>query len=211
MVVKQGIPCSGFDVNQPLSASQAAAFKAAGMDLCIRYIPRTVQLIKGNLTMPELNILLDAGLSLMAVQHTPLPGWMPTAELGSQYGSYAATYAEIIGLPKGVNIWLDLEEVSTSATAHQVIDYCTQWFAAVNGAGYVSGLYVGYQTGLRDQELWDLPVKSYWKAYNCDQSIPKRGWQIIQHTQKSLNAITYDPNTIQADNLGSLPMVVSSS
>lgn len=207
MKVKPAIPGLGFDVNQPLSGAQAAAFKAAGHTFCIRYIPRTPALVKGNLTAIEIAAILGAGLALMAVQHVPQPGWEPSAALGTSYGEYAAQYAaSIAGLPKRMNLWMDLEEVSKGATAQEVSEYCHAWAAAVEVDGYVPGIYVGWNVKLTDQQLYLLPFKHYWRAYNCDQSIPGRGYQIVQKPQQTLDGITFDPNQLQADSLGDVPM-----
>jgi hypothetical protein len=209
MTVKPAIVGVGFDVDQPLSAPEADAFVKAGNIFCIRYIPRTSALIKGNLTGLELQILLTAGLAVMVVQHAAEPGWAPTAELGTQYGEYAAAYANIIGLPKGINLWCDLEMVADNATADQVIDYCKAWHAAVLAAGYAPGLYCGYGTKLTPQQLHDLPFEHYWKAYNYDDGVATRGYQLIQLLQRNLNGITYDPNTCQVDAKGDLPIWVT--
>lgn len=209
MTVKPAIPGVGFDVNQPLTGAQATAFKGAGYSFAIRYLPRTESLIAGNLSQGEIQAILGAGLALMAVQHVAKPGWEPSAALGTSYGSYAATYAEAILLPKGVNIWLDLEEVALGTSVKKVTDYCTAWFTAVSAAGYIPGLYVGWGIVLSDQKLYDLPFKHYWRAYNCDQSIPVRGYQIIQEPQKTLDGIAFDPNRLQADELGDVPFWLS--
>lgn len=209
MIVKPAIPGMGFDVNQPLTGAQGAAFKAAGYSFAIRYLPRTESLTAGNLSQPEIQAILGAGLALMAVQHVAKPGWEPSLILGTSYGSYAVAYAEAIGMPKGVNIWLDLEEVALGTSAKEVTDYCTAWFTTVSAAGYIPGLYVGWNVVLSDQELYDLPFKHYWRAYNCDQSIPVRGYQIIQQPQKTLDGITFDPNRLQSDELGDVPFCLS--
>lgn len=208
MIVKPAIPGMGFDVNQTLTGNQADAFKAAGYSFAIRYLPRTESLIPGNLSRPEIQAILGVGLALMVVQHVAKPGWEPSLALGTSYGSYAATYAEAIGLPKGVNIWLDLEEVAIGSSVKEVTDYCTAWFTAVSAAGYIPGLYVGWGVVLSDQELYDLPFKHYWRAYNCDQNIPVRGYQLIQEPQKTLAGITFDPDRLQADELGDVPFWV---
>lgn len=205
-IVKAAIPGNAFDVNTPISTSEALAFKNAGYSTCIRYIPRTPELMKGNLTGVEIAAILAADLSLCVVQHVPLPNWQAMAALGKEYGEYAVAYAEQIGLAKGINIWLDLEEVAAGSDAN---GYCRAWFAAVQAAGWIPGLYVGWQSGLTSQQLYELPVTHYWRAYNCDQDVPVRGYQIIQHTQQILNGITFDPNTIRADALGDLPLVLS--
>lgn len=198
----------GFDVNQPISGAQAAEFFADGYSFCFRYIPRIPKLAKGNVTMPEIAAILGAKLALGIVQHTPLPGYDPSAELGETYAKYAIEYCEQIGLPKGINIFLDLEEVSKAATAQEVSAYCTSWYNIVNAGGWMPGLYVGYGTGLTDEQLWMLPFKTYWASYNTDNKIPNRGYCMVQHPQKTLDGITFDPNTIQADKLGGLPILL---
>lgn len=212
-VIKQAEPgMSGFDVNQPLNLAQARYFHASGYGFCIRYLPRTSALVKGNLTLAEVGDILGAGLALGVVQHVPLPGWEPTVELGTQYGQYAGQYASEIGLPAGMNIWLDLEEVSSAATSTDVIGYCNAWWASVSNAGYVPGLYVGWNCGLSPIELYaKLKFSHYWKAYNADMPVATRGYQMIQKTQKTLNGISYDPNEIQSDNLGGLPILLYAS
>jgi hypothetical protein len=196
---------TGFDVNQVLSAANAQALKNAGYDFCVRYVPRTSSpsLAPGNLTNAEAVNILNAGLALMAVQHVANPGWVPTAALGTSYGSYAATYAsEIVGLPPGINIWLDLEEVATDSSATDIIAYCQAWYAAVESAGYVPGIYVGYGVILSSSQLYnDLSFQHYWRAYNGPQ-VATRGYQVIQKTQVTVDGIEIDPDVTQDDNLG---------
>jgi len=210
MTVKPIGPCEAFDVNQQLSGAQAAEFRANGFEACFRYIPRTPSLIKGNVTGAEMQAILNAGLALGFVQHCPEPGFMPTAALGSSYGDFAGLYASQIGVPKGMILWLDLEGVATGASSSDADAYCRAWFAEVEKAGYIGGLYVGFGTNLSDAQLYELPTKNYWRSYNCDQHIPTRGFQIVQHTVKSLNGIQYDPDTIAADLLGDLPLFICS-
>lgn len=193
----------GCDVNQVLAAADAANLKNNGCDFCIRYIPRTANLAAGNLSNAEALNILNAGMALMAVQHVALPGWLPTAALGTAYGSYAATYAQdIVGLPAGVNIWCDLESVANTAASADVIAYCNAWFTAVAAAGYLPGLYVGWGCGLTPQQLYsDLLFKNYWRAYNGPQ-VFVRGFQLLQHTQQNVGGIEVDPNTTQTDAMG---------
>ena len=214
MVVRQATDgMKGFDVNGQLFPNEYAAFKNAGYDFAIRYIPRTAALATGNLTAVEINAILSEGLALGAVQHCPMPGWQPTAALGAQYGAYAAQYAKSIGLPSDLavgaiklTIWLDLEGVAITAAAEDIIGYCHAWFGQIGSYGYEAGLYCGYGTGLTDQQLYDLPFIHYWRAYNCDQLIPTRGYCMEQSTAKDLNGINFDPNLVQKDQLGDLPM-----
>jgi hypothetical protein len=201
---------AGFDVNQVLSASQAQGLKDAGYDFCIRYIPRFEGSSKGPLTNSEATDILNAGLALMAVQHVANPGWAPTADLGTSYGGYAASWcSNEVGLPPGVNVWLDLEGVADDTSADDVIAYCQAWYTVVSAAGYVPGIYIGYGAGLDGNQLYDLSFQHYWRAYNDDTIVATRGFQVVQTTEKAVNGITIDPNTTQEDHLGGTPLWLS--
>lgn len=210
MTIKQGTAGSkGFDCNTPLTAIKAQGFRAAGMDFVIRYLPRTPALIPGNLTTQEMEIILAAGLDLGLVQHCPLPGWTPSAALGASYGQFASTYAKGIGVPAGAIIWCDLEEVAAGTPPEAVIEYYKSWFTSVEIGGYVGALYVGYNPGLNAQQLYSLPCKAYWRAYNYDDGLAIRGFCLLQEPAQTLAGIQYDPNQCVADKLGGLPIWVS--
>jgi Domain of unknown function (DUF1906) len=209
MIVKKAIPGQYFDIDSPLNETQAAEFAKAGYLGGIRYLPRASDLVAGNLSMAEIEIMLAAGLGISAVQHVSPNNWNPTAILGSQYGQYASQYAHEIGLPSGMHIWLDLEMVNTSATVADITAYCTNWFNAVQAGGFLGALYVGWQAGLNSHQLYiNLPFKAYWKGYNADISVDTRGYMITQHPQQSLNGIFFDPNAIGPDDIGRLPMLL---
>lgn len=198
----------GFDANTPISPDAAAAFVARGFTFCLRYVGRT-QMASHDLTTDEANVILDAGLALMPVQHVLNPGWAPTQALGAEYGANAASFAQQIGFPAGVNVWCDLESVADDARASDVIAYCNAWYAGVASAGYVPGLYVGYQPGLTGSQLYgSLQFQHYWAAYNVDGvSNPRpRGWQMIQSVGSgTIGGITteaYDADTTQIDGKG---------
>jgi hypothetical protein len=206
MTVKPAQPGNGFDCNTPLTPASAKVFRDQGMEFAIRYLPRTPALIPGCLTKAERDIILAAGLALSAVQHCPLPGFTPSGALGLEYGQYAGKYGGEIELGMFMNIWLDLEGVASGTPAQDVIDYCTQWFDQVQAADFVPGLYVGYGSGLTPKQIYDLPFQHYWKAYNYDDGVPERGFQLIQHPAKVLSGISYDPNTCAADLKGDMPI-----
>lgn len=211
MVVKQAVAGNAFDVNQILNATQAKSFADAGYTACIRYIPRNAALLAGNLTGEEIDILLEQNLSVGVVQHCAIPGWLPSAGLGNLYGSFAAQYAIEIGLPKGMQLWLDLETPSATATTEACIAYANAWFSAVQGGGYLPAVYVGYGLPLSPAQLHDdLSCKAYWRAYN-GPDVAGRGYCIVQHTAKVLNGVSFDPNTVAADNDGGMPMFLSNS
>jgi len=204
------VGAQGFDYNAPISGGQAAALKAAGMDFAIRYVPLNAADKAGHITGLELQVLLTSGLAVILVQNVDDPGWLPTAALGLAHGSYAASYAKAIGYPTGGPIYCDLEMVSPSSASADVIAYLNSWMDEVSSAGFIGGLYVGYQPGLTAGQLYsDIKTKSYWAAYNYDDGVATRGFQIIQHVQKSIAGLEVDPDTIQVDELGDLPVWVT--
>jgi hypothetical protein len=76
-----------------------------------------------------------------------------------------AQHVRKIGFPEGVNVWLDLEGAKTSTPHETMIAYCNAWFAEVEGAGFVPGVYVGAGVILTGNELfWRLTTKHYWKS-----------------------------------------------
>jgi hypothetical protein len=208
-VVRAATPgVKGFDANVTITAHQAQAFVQAGYKFCIRYVGRT-QMAGHDLTASEARTILGAGLALMVVQHVQNPGWDPTGELGDEYGTNAGRFTKQIGVPPGVNVWCDLESVSGDAPAQSVIDYCTQWAAQVQEAGYTPGLYVGYGAGLTAQQLYQkLPFQHYWSAYNlnADRFPAVRGVQLVQKTGKgsvgTLTTEVYDDDLTRTDPLG---------
>src|SRR5688572_22895029 len=98
----------GFDANTVISESQADAFWNAGYRFALRYVGRT-EMKSNDLTAGEASMLLSKGFALMPVQHVKNEGWMPAGDLGTQYGGNAAAFAQEIGFPAGVNLWMDLE------------------------------------------------------------------------------------------------------
>ena len=171
----------GFDINSPLTAASAKSYVKQGFVFCVRYIRRD-PVSANDLTRTEVETILSAGLALMAVQHvTPHP-WVASESLGTTYGENAAAAASAAGLPPGMNIWLDLEDVRADTPASDVIAYCNAWFAAAEAKGYVPGVYVGSNTQLSGDDLyWRLKTKHYWKSGSTVPPIPERGYQMIQH------------------------------
>ena len=193
----------GFDANEVISASVARQFVEAGYQFAVRYVGRT-QMASHDLTAAEANTLLDAGLALMPVQHVEAGEWMASGELGTTYGRNAAQFTAAIGFPPGVNVWLDLESVSTSASSADVIAYCNNWFGAVAAAGFTPGVYVGWQPMLSNDELYNnLKFQHYWGAYNVDAVIPVRGWQMKQSpAHQQVAGIDHDDNVTHVDGAG---------
>jgi hypothetical protein len=172
----------GFDSASVLSAQTARAMNQSGFQFCIRYLSRLSPQGRGDLSNTEAKGILDGGLALMAVQHVSKPGWVPNATLGRQYGQGAVANAQSVGLPTGLNVWLDLEGINPSVSHDDVIQYCNTWFDEVAGAGYETGVYVGYRCILSPDELfWRLKTTHYWRSGSQVPDIPQRGYQLVQH------------------------------
>ncbi|HEV7879435.1 DUF1906 domain-containing protein [Bradyrhizobium sp.] len=204
-VVAAAAGLHGIDANTVLNATSCAAIKAAGFSFCIRYVSRQTTLPPGDLSTQEATVILNAGLALMPVQHVAKEGWSPSQALGATNGQNAATHVRNVGFPPGVNVWLDLEGVKTSATHKSVIDYCNAWFAEVKDAGFAPGVYVGARAILTGDELfWRLQTKHYWKSGSNVPPIPQRGYQLIQKIIKDdeVGGVEIDRNLTQNDAFG---------
>ena len=202
--VKSAAPgLKGFDTNTIVTAQVASQFKAQGYSYCARYLSRSTTQGSNDLSNAEAATILNAGLALIAVQHVAAEGWVPSASLGTTNGTNAANNAASVGLPKGMNIWCDLEGVATGTTAQNVIDYCQAWYNAVATAGYVPGLYVGANCVLTGQQLYsNLSFQHYWKSMSNVPMVATRGYQLIQGAETTVNGIGIDSDTTQNDNLG---------
>jgi hypothetical protein len=213
----------GFDTNTPLTPRIAQAFKLANYDFAVRYCWRKSR-NRWDLSTAEAQLILDAGLALMVVQHVhpdseKKAGWQPDADLGLEYGSTAAEHCQLIGLPAGVNVWLDLEGVGPDVDEDDVVSYCNTWHARVAEAGYVPGLYVGFSPGISARALYaELRVTHYWGAYNDDVVPRPRGFQMQQHERKLSDIpagvardFAFDTNVVQLDRLRGLPIALIQS
>jgi len=192
----------GFDCDFTLTSQDVAGYVSQGYRFCIRYISRSTPTEQeGDLTATEANTILNGGLALMAVQHVAASPWVPTPQLGTQYGNNAVSCAQEVGLPPGMNIWLDLEGINAKVPAQDVVDYCNSWYAPVAAAGYVPGVYVGADCILTGDELyWDLEFQHYWRSGSDVPEVAVRGYQMFQHIPGGSSDI--DQDVTRTDNLG---------
>lgn len=178
----------GLDFNadgQKMTPALAKAFRDAGYTFCARYVPRlaSAATVSFDLRRDEAQMLLNEGFAVMAVQHFKSEkGWIPTAQLGRDYGTFAAKWArEKVELPEGVCIFLDLEAVKSGTPKADVIAYCVEWHQQVKAAGYEPGVYLGTGAKLADTEVAKvLPFEHYWAAFNETFQVPGRGIQLKQ-------------------------------
>lgn len=198
----------GFDCNTRLNAASVKKLKDAGFAYAIRYVARKSKVGDSDLTIAEAEAILDGGLALMPVQHVAKAGWKPSKDKGEAYGASAVKHVNDIGFPEGVNVWLDLEGVSSTASSDDIIQYCNSWFKVVEDAGYVPGVYVGANSGLSgDQLYWQLRTKHYWKSGSIVPEIPQRGYCMIQRIKQNdkVGGVEIDRNLTQADGFGNTP------
>lgn len=192
----------GFDTDVPVTSATAAAFFADGYRFCIRYVTRSPAQGSADLTAAEAADILGAGLALFVVQHPRFAGWAATQKIGAADGVYAAYHAHTIGFPAGVNVWCDLEGVSSQSAAADVIAYCNAWYDAVAKAGFVPGIYVGANAILDGTALHNLKFMHYWKSLSTVPAIPVRGYQMVQSNEHDAHGISIDDNVTQNDLLG---------
>lgn len=204
---------SGFDSDSVISSTTAQQFASQGYCFCVRYLSLGASQAPGDLSLQEVDDILQAGLALMPVQHVRDPGWLPTTAMGQGDGANTVTNTQALGFPAGVNVWCDLEGVGSSASAQDVIDYCSAWFTAVSAAGYVPGLYVGSDAVLSSEQLYDLPFQHYWQSCSQVPVVAVRGYQMVQTlVEAPVNGIGIDQDLTQTDNEGgqALWLVLSS-
>jgi hypothetical protein len=208
-VVQAQAGIMGFDTTEVLNAVSARNYFNKGYRFCVRYVGRG----KGksnyvDISRAEAQAIVDAGLGLMIAQHPLASGWVPTEQMGQDFGNYAALAAGQAGLLPGMNIWLDLEGVKDSVSSDDIISYCNAWFGEVESLGFETGIYIGAAPGLTaDQLYWDIKTKHYWKGGSSAKAgvpdnIPPRGYQLVQRINNPNTPSEFDSNVTSTDAFG---------
>ena len=202
----------GIDCNCKLTAATAKIVKEAGYEFVIRYVGRLKQ-ASFDIDKSETDVILKAGLKLGIVQHCPdKPGILPSKELGTEYGSNAAKFAKESGYKEGCIIYLDLEDVNSGYRnrKQEIIDYCNYWYNEVLKAGYIPGIYIGFNVWLTGEELYHkIKYKHYWKSLSKVPNIPNRGYEMIQTAGNPIAGFSIDVNTVTGDKKGNFPAFMS--
>lgn len=202
----------GFDINATITPALAKDFKARNYVFAVRYIRRGT-FHKFDLTVEEMNAILGAGLGLMLVQHVESESaWVASKDKGASNGAVAVAEAQKLGVPEGTMIWLDLEGVAPGTASQDIIDYCNTWHDQVASAGFTPGIYIGWHAFLSAEQLYGkLKFQHYWSAYNNDQQVAVRSFQMRQHSAKPSEhapGVEIDTDVIQPDKLGGVPTLL---
>ncbi len=196
------VGAKGFDTTQPLTTARAEGLAAAGMRFAVRYL--------GSLTSAEVDTIHAAGMRVFPVTFGLKHGTPPSAILGSNFGMSSVLEMRKIGMPAGVTVWLDLEDMS--GTAADIQAFVNAWATAVLAAGYRAGLYVGAGAVLTSKELYSLKVTYYWHSLsrvsdrNGAIAEPDCGWCMYQlYPSINVAGTLVDVDVIQKDYRGRLP------
>jgi hypothetical protein len=202
----------GADTNAKLTASRLAAlkqFRIQGQPLSfvVRYISRGTPHPQTDISPDETDLILKSGFSLLLVQHPRLPGWTPTAALGTQDGQAAVANARQVGYPHSAHLVLDIEGVAQGVAAADVTAFANAWSSVVLTAGYQAMLYIGFDAVLKADELFALPqFNQYWSDIGHRQ-VTTRGCSVKQLAETSVPGSDFriDPDQLAPDLLGGRP------
>lgn len=204
-IEKARMPALGCDTDTKLTLSSAQKLRSLGLTFVYRYLSLGDE-AEADLTENELEAILLAGLRVGAVQHVRLPGWAASGSVGTTDGVHAGANAQLVGLPKGVTLFLDLE--GTVSSAPEVTAYVNAWASEVRARGYEAGLYVGAGQPLTGDELYHaLSVDRYWRSFSQVPEVTRRGYTLLQlyPTVTLASGLSVDVDALQEDYLGGTP------
>ena len=212
----------GLDTVQSLTEVQAAVLDSLGYSWVARYGPlddRRLEVPDAHggdhggcwtLSPSEARMWGRAGMLLLPVQWGPMRGDVLTAGLGHARGRAMAAWARWMGIDEGVHLWADWE--GARAVAAGVMygrEYLEAWAAAVLAERYRAGLYVSLPQPLSGEQLFGLRgYTSYWGAAQGSLPVPlPRDYAIRQSFPTTIAGVLCDPDVMQADLLGELPVL----
>lgn len=196
--------CKGFDCYLPPSPEQLRKMHGQGFRFVVLYC---------DASEPEdLQNVLAAGMALMLVQTGNRPGWVPGPEgrWGGVRGHAAAADAQRRGYLPGACLFCDVESLAPGASVEDLVLYDKAWAAEVTRAGFVPGRYEGCAAILDGEALYHrLPYQHYWRSASKVPDVAHRGYQMLQGGQVNVGRTwAYDPDTVQMDRQGGLPLAV---
>lgn len=208
-IVEAPIGSRGVDTAARIDAKHCAALKAECVTFVVRYLSLHAPSVL-DLTIPERDAILDAGLGLMVVQHVRYAGWMPNAKLGEEDAASCVHHAQSLALPSGSVLWCDLEGMHEHATSQQAIAYENAWSLDVRAAGYQPGVYIGAGVPLNGTELFRrLIAARYWRSQSNVPDVEERGYQMVQcFPAITIAGVPVDVDFTQSDHKGSKPTMI---
>jgi hypothetical protein len=194
-------PSWGIDCVTVLDAGRCQRLKAAGASFVIRYLD--------SLTPAELASILDAGLGCSFCSYSEGGGWEPSEAKGAAGGAQAVAAMRALGVPAGATCWTDLEGVSSSAPADEVMAWADARGSVIQAAGFDAGLYVGEGGGLTGAQLFSLVFRNYWRSLSDVPTPSPAGWSLLQLFPTTVVAgVRVDVDAVQKDWKGRLPFMV---
>jgi Domain of unknown function (DUF1906) len=209
-----------FDTNFKFTQASAAALLASPILTPKWAVKRYVSLgtpSPADITVVERDAIFAAGwLGLGLVQHVEMPHWIATPQNGQAHGAAAVAHAQLIGYPKGCHIGVDIEGLGNAGAPVQ--EYVTGWAQEVNGAGYLTLPYDGYDDGMSDAVKLALSYAGlvrpgdWWSDYGPRVLPTGLSWLLKQHSQVTMAGTPVDPDEVLVDNvLTVMGIVVDSS
>jgi hypothetical protein len=176
-----------------VTAATAGKFKASGIDGCFQYL--------GTVTAQGVADITGAGL-----------GFMPGTYAAAFNGPAAVAECQSLGLTPGCTVWLDVEGIGPTVTIPSLKQQINDWAAAISGAGFQPGMYVGSNAQLTSLELYQLDVVRYWHSLsrildrNGMLAEPACGFCVHQlYPTVTRCGVSVDLDFVQQDYQGRLP------
>ena len=198
-----------FDTNFQFSQASAAALLASPILPSKRALLRYASLgapSPRDITVVERDEIFAAGWQgLGLVQHVEMPSWIASPQNGQQHGAAAVAHAQLIGYPVGCHIGVDIEGLGNAGAPVQ--QYVTAWAKEVNGAGYLTLPYDGYDDGMPDAVKLALVAAGlvrpgdWWSDYGARTLPSGLTWLVKQHSQTTIAGTPVDPDEILVDNV----------
>ncbi len=196
------------DVDEPLNSGVCGLMRAGGVKGVWRYL--------SDLTTVEVAVITTAGLVLYFVNHSRLPGWIPSAADGAADAKTDIANLQRLGVPAGAHMFFDLEGVGGGRSTNLIV-HLDAYASAIKAAGYIPAVYVGAQALLTSAQLYALGFELYWHSGSDVTDItgaeagPKCGWSIYQGSIVDIPmfGVTIDWDFISGDFKGRLPVGVA--
>lgn len=198
------------DIDEPLDQSTCTLFRSRGVRGVWRYLP--------DLTSAEVQVIISSLLILYFVNHSRLPGWIPSAAEGALDAQRDIADLKRLGVPGGVHVFFDLEGVGGGAgSVANLIAHLDAYASAITTAGYIPAVYVGAEALLTSAQLYALGFVLYWHSASRVEDVlgaeagPECGWSVYQGsiTEVKLFGVEIDWDFIGGDFRGRLPVGVA--